>query len=594
MKKFKLFIWLFLIFILVSCDNSSNDSFNSESFCSDNDYISSEIESFLSELDSEDSLESSSENIENITYQKDEEGFYILEDDYFKNDSVADESLVSKVRFSDFITEEYKYKQMRLYAADKNIPLYNCKTNISQNWHAEAPSRMNNSVAILELQGKMTFKLQTNFAIFGECKITPEAHNIVPIIDENRRVITFEISSPGQYCIELRSYRTLHLFVNEYNEFETYKQESNVIYFKEGIHNSDNNTYINSHNVIDLPSNSTVYLEYGAIIQGSFRSYNTSNVKIVGGGIIDGSIFKRSATTNEALIPFDFNYCNNLEFKGIATLDPAGWCYNLYFCKDIYLDNIKIISSRSNGDGVSVQSCINLLCEDSFVRSWDDSLVVKNYPRWNDKSLHGTTKNIVFENCVIWTDLAQSLEVGFETIGTVMEDITFNNITILHNYHKAPISIHNGNNADLKRVKFTNITIEDAAMGQGDGNHYLIDFSTEFSNTWSTKHTVTSLGSITDVLVENVLVKNCIDDVIISIKGCYDSRSGYNHSAHYIKQVTLKNIEIEGNKLLENYPNLVTYMVKELSIINDSKVTGAKIKTTDSSKYGSGYKVEVL
>ena len=83
-------------------------------------------------------------------------------------------------------------------------------------------------------------------------------------------------------------------------------------------------------------------------------------------------------------------------------------------------------------------------------------------------------------------------------------------------------------------------------------------------------------------------------DAIISIKGCYDSRSGYNNSAHYIKQVTLKNIEIEGNILLENYPNLVTYMVKELSIINDSKVTGAKIKTTDSSKYGSGYIVEVL
>ena len=76
MKKFKLFIWLFLIFILVSCDNSSNDPFNSESIYSDTTLSSSELESFLSELDSEESLESSSEIIENITYQKDEEGFY--------------------------------------------------------------------------------------------------------------------------------------------------------------------------------------------------------------------------------------------------------------------------------------------------------------------------------------------------------------------------------------------------------------------------------------------------------------------------------------------------------------------------------------
>ena len=73
--------------------------------------------------------------------------------------------------------------------------------------------------------------------------------------------------------------------------------------------------------------------------------YNKNNIKIVGGGIIDGSTFERDANKNIQSIPYDFNYCNNITFKGIATLDPAGWCYNIYFCKDVYFDNIKIINS---------------------------------------------------------------------------------------------------------------------------------------------------------------------------------------------------------------------------------------------------------
>ena len=83
----------------------------------------------------------------------------------------------------------------------------------------------------------------------------------------------------------------------------------------------------------------------------------------------------------------------------------------------------------------------------------------------------------------IWTDLAQCLEIGYETYGKRMEDISFEDIIIIHAYHNAPISIHNGNNAEIKNIKFKNILIEDASMGQGNGKNYLIDFSTEFSST---------------------------------------------------------------------------------------------------------------
>lgn len=543
------------------------------------------------------SCNSNNESISDSTttpknYIKDEQGFYILEDDFFKDDSIVDDKKINKLKYVSSLDDSYKYNQMRLYALDKQIPLFNCKTNFSHTFDALAPQRMNNALAIVELEGKITFKLQCAFAIKNEVTIRPLSANIAYEIDENRRVISFTITSSGQYVIETRSNRVLHLFVNSYDEFNKYKDEENIIYFEKGIYNKDNCKYIDNNNLIHLTSNTTVFIDNGAIIQGGFIANNASNIKIVGGGIVDGSKFIRNANTNEKLIPFEFNYCSNLIFDGICTADPAGWCYNLYFCNNVTLNNIKIISSRSNGDGVSLQSCQNVICDNSFVRTWDDSLVVKNYPNWANKNIEGATKNITFKNCLIWTDLAQSMEIGYETVGQVMEDITFDNIIVLHNYHKAVISIHNANNANINDVKFTNITIEDATLSKNDENNFIIDIANIYSSIWSTNHKITKLGSINNVLIENVNVISTNNDLKINISGCFDNRDGYKDS-HYVDNVKIIDLKIKDEVIKSDYKNIVTneytrnYEIKNVN----SLISGATFNYLNSDEYGKNYKL---
>lgn len=528
------------------------------------------------------------------TYEKDEEGFFILEDNFFSSTNKEDEKKVSYLKIPQDIASK-SYKNMRLYAGDQRVPIYNVKTNFSHVWSASAPQRMNNAVATIELKGKMTFKLQTNFLIKNTCTIRPLNANIPYLIDEARRVVTFTVSSPGQYTIEFRSDITLHLFVNDYNAYDIYKNDANTIYFGPGIHNKDNSTYIQSDNYIHLNSNTTIYLELGAIIEGGFNAYRAENIKIVGSGIIDGSVFARNAETNERFIPYDFSYCNNLSFLGTTNLDPAGWCYNLYFSNHIEIDRIKIISSRSNGDGVSLQSCQNTTVTNSFVRSWDDALVVKNYPEWSNMTSYGTTQNITFENCIIWTDLAQSMEIGYETYGKIMNDITFRNITVLHNYHKAVISIHNGNQAEIKRVTFENITIEDASMGKGDGLPYLIDFTTTFSPTWSLGHGKTSLGSIDEVYIKNVKVLNERTTMLLHFEGAIDTRSEYYGSLHEIQNIYLEDIEIVGETLDSSSQRIIqNEYVKNLNVSSVNIVTGSVfISCYDATLYGNQYIIEV-
>lgn len=505
-------------------------------------------------------------------YQKDDEGFYILEDDYFK----ASDNL-TEVYIPQDVEEINKYSQLRMYIGDKQVPIYNVQVNMSNSWTPNNYSRRNSGYASIGMREKVNIKLQANFAFLNDVAIRPLGRNVKFEMDNNRRVLSFEITKPGQYVLEIRSNRVLHFFVEDIDIMNK-AQDSGTMYFAPGIHTKSNDSRIGGNNVVNLSTNSKVQFAPGAFVYAKFMANNASNIQIYGPGYIDGSSFDRDAEKGTVTVPLEFNYCSNVTIKDVACIDPAGWCYNMYFCNGVNISNIKIISSRSNGDGVSIQSCQNVEVNDSFVRSWDDSLVVKNYPRWDNRSVEGTTRSIHFNNCIIWTDLAQSMEIGYECVGQVMDDIVFNNITVLHNYHKAIFSIHNGNNADITNVKFTNITVEDAAMGRGDGNKYLIDFRNVHSQTWSDQHKVTSLGSVDTVLLDNILVLKGIENPLIAVEGCLEQRSAYPNVGHYVKNVTIKDLSLYGQLLSNSYSNIRTnqYTTNFTITTSGSSVTGAQ------------------
>ncbi|MGM9873949.1 MAG: glycosyl hydrolase family 28 protein [Bacilli bacterium] len=549
MKKFRIFLISFLIVFLSAC--TVNNDFSSQS--SSNEY----------------------ESIIEKEYEKDDDGFYILEEDYFSNKG----SIKGQLDYSNKLNEDIYASSFRLFCGDKEIPVYHTNTNPNRVWSANPQIFVEAGVAIINLDGEINLSLQTNFA-FKELttRVMPGDKHIEHEKDYNRRVVNFKISELGQYTISFLKNYSFHLFVNPIDGYASSFSNNKTIVFEKGIHDKNNSSYIGSNNLISLSSNTTVILEKGAVLKAGFIANSASNIEIIGDGIVLGADFERNGETGSKLIPFEFNYCSNIIFKGITTLDPAGWCYNLYFSNQVLLEDIKIISSRSNGDGVSVQSCQNVICKNSFVRTWDDSLVVKNYPKWSNRNEQGTTKNIVFEKCQIWTDLAQSMELGYETVGLVFEDIYFKDITVLFNYHKAVISIHNANNAYIKNVHFENITIENARMGCGDGVPYLIDIQNLYSSTWSTNHATTSLGFIESIYINNVLVLSNASKSLINISGCLDNRSGFNNTEeHFVKDININNVYIDNEYLTDNSSllNIGNY-VYNLSIShNDEIVTGA-------------------
>ncbi|MDF2989187.1 MAG: type domain protein, partial [Eubacterium sp.] len=348
-----------------------------------------------------------------------------------------------------------------------------------------------------------------------------------PEVDGN--IISFNIKDPGQYSIEYNNdvRNTVFLFANPLETDAPDKNDKNVLYLGPGVWDMG---------TLTLEENQTLYIAGGAVVYGNAYSNGTKNISVKGRGIIDGSNYSGWLTPGStAKVPVNFEHVENPEVEGVILMNPNAWTLNCLSCTDGKIDNVKIISSRQNGDGITLQSCNDFNISNSFVRSWDDSIVVKNY--------EGNSNNINFSNMLIWTDLAQSCEIGYETNkgnrpDSVISNIYYDKITVLHNFHKPVISIHNSDNATVQDVKYNNIVVEDASMGQGDAgaNRQLIDF-TIMQSGWST---TTDRGQIKNISLNNIKV--------LGGKSTSSRMVGFD-SNHKIENVTISGLEILGEKV---------------------------------------------
>ena len=239
-------------------------------------------------------------------------------------------------------------------------------------------------------------------------------------------------------------------------------------------------------------------------------------------------------------MPIDLNHSRDIVVEGIIVANSNCWNVNSYSSRNVRIDNVKIISGRQNGDGFTFQSCTDHLVTNCFARTWDDSLVLKNYS--------GSTRGITFRNIQIWTDLAQSMEIGYETdkgltLDPEISDVLFEDITVLYNFHKPVISIHNSDDAYVHDIVYRNIVVENAMM-QGDNgfNKELIEMTLQNSQ-WSTVRD--EFGSIDNVLIDGLTVLRTANGKIPA------SRFSGQDEEHRITHVTLRNVNILGQRVTD-------------------------------------------
>ena len=409
--------------------------------------------------------------------------------------------------------------------------VYDVMVNHEHIWNANTqPS--STPMTYFDLQGtaRMEIRMPGLEREVESAVVMPSSAGIEPEVSEG--TVRFSVTQPGQYTVVFNEdvNKALHLFVNPIEENAPDPEDPNVYYIGPGEWVMD---------AIALHDGETLYISGGAVLHSIISVAGAKDVRICGRGIIDGSDYPAwNQPGSYARVPINLDHSKNVTVEDVIVANSNCWNVNSYSCRDVTMNNVKVISGRQNGDGFTFQSCTNHTVTNCFARTWDDSLVIKNYS--------GSTKGITFRNCQIWTDLAQSMEIGYETdkgmtLDPEISQVLFEDITVLYNFHKPVISIHNSDDAFVHDVTYRNITVENAFMQGDNGNNKELIEMTLQNSSWSTVRD--EFGNIDNVLIDGLTVVNTADGKIPR------SRFSGQDEEHRITNVTMRNVTILGTPM---------------------------------------------
>lgn len=359
--------------------------------------------------------------------------------------------------------------------------------------------------------------------------------------------VYFSIKKAGQYTFEADGrHNVLHIFANPKENSDT----ENVTYkFENGVFDVGR---------LHLQSNESVYIGAGAVVYGEIDSTDSENIRIFGRGILDGSKIPRSSGNCEigkdGLV--NFTRCRNVSLDGIILRDACMWTVTSINCTELDFRNVKVIGMwRYNSDGFDFVNSQNVHVADCFLRTFDDSIVLKGLRLDSKKEIEKMNlENYLVENCVIWCDWGGALEIGAETVADEYKNIIFRNCSIIRTDQGA-MRIHSGDRAEIHDVLYENIDIEyskydrkniyqesdDMEYNPGDEpahDAFIKDWM--YCGVWSDDNI---LGHVHDIRYSNIRIIK--DDAVPTPAAVFEG----GDETHVIENITVENVTVNGEKI---------------------------------------------
>lgn len=312
---------------------------------------------------------------------------------------------------------------------------------------------------------------------FENVVIRPVALGIVPTVAEG--VITFTLEKPAYITLEpYGRNHALHLFADPVVPYPVPTRDETVLYFGPGEHDVGQ---------IILQSGQTMFIDQGAVVYGCVSATDAENIKILGRGILDNSrnhariLFEHNAENNQEAVnnairqhTIQLEYCTHVQIEGITIRDSLVYNIRPVGCKDLHISNVKIIGCwRYNSDGIDMHNCQDVLIENCFLRTFDDSICVKGFDcyydgdveqavqaaMYRDGKAYDRFQNTLIRNCTIWNDWGKCLEIGAETRAEEISGIRFEDCHIIH-VTGSVLDCCNVDYADVHDVAYRNIHVE--------------------------------------------------------------------------------------------------------------------------------------
>ena len=285
-----------------------------------------------------------------------------------------------------------------------------------------------------------------------EVKVLPTSRGIVAQIAGN--TITFTVSKPDLLTVDVNGdwNNSLHVFVNAMDELPNMK-DPNLIYFGPGIHAIE---------PMIVPSGKTVYIAGGAVIYGKLPADGSEvkshgifqlhgdHISLRGRGIIDGSLLP-DHHFNQVVVAG-----NDISVEGVTLRDSGSFNLPMRDSNHVTVRNVKILGQKVNSDGMDIISSQNVDISDSFVRTFDDLIVMKS----NMPGGQGT-KNVTVHHMVLWNEKSHALHMGSE-IKEPIENVLFTDADIIHDKgHDWLLRVLDGQVGTARHIVWDGIRVEE-------------------------------------------------------------------------------------------------------------------------------------
>ena len=198
-----------------------------------------------------------------------------------------------------------------------------------------------------DFSGKVEVLIRKNNGEIRSAIVRPLSKGIQPKIDGN--FLLFTLDKPQKLSVEFNGDRlnNLHVFANPIIKDIPDKNDPNVMYFESGIHEPTDA----AGKCFRIPSNTTVYLEGGAVLKGCLNCDSVENVKILGYGML-----------LEPQQGISVAYSKNVLIDGITVVNSRHYTVSGGQSQEITIKNLKSFSYQGWSDGLDFMSLMMCFC----------------------------------------------------------------------------------------------------------------------------------------------------------------------------------------------------------------------------------------
>jgi polygalacturonase len=306
-----------------------------------------------------------------------------------------------------------------------------------------------------------------------------------------------------------------------------------------------------------------------------------------------------------------FTNCKKVLLEGVTFQNSPAWNVHPLMCQDVTVRNIQVKNPwyAQNGDGIDIESCKNVLVENSTFDVGDDGLCIKSGRDAEGRKRAMPTENVIIRNCIVYAAHG-GFVVGSEMSGGA-RNIWVDNCTFVGTDIGIRFKTTRGRGGVVENIFISNISMKDII-----GEAILFDMYYEakdpiplagekvappkvetkpvteetpvFRNVWVSNVVCNGaekaifIRGIPEMNVQNIFLEN----MTLQAKHGLDMTEGTGIS---LKNIALYTKDVNPVMNIHNSKNItldrISYNNAELLLnVTGEKSTGISLSNTDASK----------